>query len=184
VKINDARLLAVLTLGTLLACDDAETPPAAESSSEPGDPEFVRDVALDVENISEAGESRSHNAGMNCMQCHQSHGPGMGQFTVAGTLYGPDGAPLPNAILELWTAPEQQGERVTTVEADAYGNVFSTEPLPLPEQRLFVWVESEDASLTAAMPFPTASGSCNHCHAGGFKVRLQPPAEDDGESGE
>ncbi|MGH1344017.1 MAG: hypothetical protein ACRBN8_20835 [Nannocystales bacterium] len=176
-------LFAGLLVGTVTGCDDAEAP-ATEADAEPGDPAFIRDPALDVDNISAADESKSHNAGMNCMQCHQSLGAGLGQFTVAGTLYGPDDAPVPNATLELWTAPERQGELVTAIEADAYGNVFSTEPLPFPEQRLFVWVESEDASLSAAMPFPTASGSCNHCHAGGFKVRLEPPAEDDGESGE
>lgn len=183
-KVRHSLLLIGMLLAALTGCDDSETAPATEAELEPGDPQFVRDPALDVENISAAGESKSHNAGMNCMRCHQSHGAGVGQFTIAGTLFGPEDVPAPNAILELWTAPERQGELITTIEADAYGNVFSTEPLPFPEQRLFVWVESDDATLSAAMPFPTASGSCNHCHAGGFRVRLQPSAEDDGEDGE
>lgn len=152
------------------ACDE-EASDVLPVSAEPGDPSFERDPSLDVENVSAAGETRSHNAGLNCMRCHQSLGPGVGQFTVAGTVYGPDGLPAADAVLQLLTAPEG-GEVVATVEADAYGNVFSTEPLPLPEQRLFVRLESSDQRLAAAMPFPISSGSCNHCHAGGFKVML------------
>ncbi len=176
-----ARRLRIMVLLLPLvagACDDTAESTEAVVSVEPGDPAFERDPALDVENVSEAGAQKSHNAGLNCMQCHQSRGPGLGQFTVAGTIYGPDGAPTDDAILELWTAPNGQGERVAVVEADAYGNVFSTEPLPLPEQRLFVSVSSSDGTLAAAMPFPISSGSCNHCHAGGFAVTLA-EAEDD-----
>ncbi len=161
-------LIGVLTLG-LGGCDEAA---ADGSEPEPGDPEFVRSPALDVDNISEAGEARSHNAGLNCMRCHQALGPGLGRFTVAGTVHGPDGSPTADAVLELRTAPDRGGQLVTAIEADEYGNVFSTEPLPLPEQRLFVWLSSADESLGAQMPFPISSGSCNHCHAGGFRVRL------------
>ena len=164
----------------VLACDEASSSEEPEAV-EPGDPLFERDPSLDIENVSAAGETRSHNAGLNCMRCHQSLGPGVGQFTVAGTIYGPDGAPAADAVLELLTAPEG-GEVVATVEADAYGNVFSTEPLPIPEQRLFVRLESSNARLAAAMPFPISSGSCNHCHAGGFKVTLA--EADAGRSGE
>ncbi|MCR9165388.1 MAG: hypothetical protein ACE37F_35215 [Nannocystaceae bacterium] len=170
------RILVLSTLVLAAACDedvDAESP-----ALEPGDPDFERDPALDVENVSAADETRSHNAGLNCMRCHQALGPGVGQFTVAGTIYGPDGEPASDAMLELRTAPAGGGELVASVEADAYGNVFSTEPLPLPEQPLFVRLESSGGVLAAAMPFPISSGACNHCHAGGFKVRLQ--AADDG----
>lgn len=152
------------------ACDE-EPSDAQLVEVEPGDPSFERDPSLDVENVSAVGETRSHNAGLNCMRCHQSLGPGVGQFSVAGTVYGPDGSPAADAVLQLLTAPEG-GEVVAAVEADAYGNVFSTEPLPLPEQRLFVRLESSDERLAAVMPFPISSGSCNHCHAGGFKVML------------
>ena len=172
------RLLSVVGFAVgLVACDDPESSDDA-LPPEPGDPAFVRDPALDVENISEAGGQRSHNQGLNCMRCHQALGPGLGQFTVAGTVYGPDDEPAADAVLELRTAPERGGELIAMIEADAYGNVFSTEPLPLPEQRLFVWLSSADDSLSAAMPFPVSSGSCNHCHAGGFRVHL---AEADGE---
>lgn len=172
--------LFLLTSLAVLGCD-GESSDETAAVVEPGDPAFERDPALDIENVSAAGETRSHNAGLNCMRCHQALGPGIGQFSVAGTVYGPDGAPASDAVLELLTAPEG-GEVVATVEADAYGNVFSTEPLPLPEQRLFVRLESSDATLAAVMPFPISSGSCNHCHAGGFKVTLaEADAGDDGE---
>lgn len=168
--LRPASIILAVALTGIVACDETTDEDQAVLL-EPGDPAFERDPALDVENVSAPEESRSHNAGLNCMRCHQALGPGSGRFSVAGTIYGPDGEPAPGAVLQLWTAPEG-GEVVATVEADALGNVFSTEPLPLPEQRLFVTVESSDASLAAVMPFPISSGSCNHCHAGGFKVRL------------
>ncbi len=173
------RLTSLCMLTGLLACDE----PAESTELEPGDPAFIRDPALDIDNISEANQTRSHNMGLNCMRCHQSLGPGLGQFTVAGTIHDPDGEPTSDAFVELRTAPDRQGELVTTIEADAYGNVFTTEPLPLPEQPLFVWLGSRDGQREAQMPFPISSGSCNHCHAGGFIVRLTDPEPPPGNEG-
>ena len=53
-------LLAALLLA---ACDDDAEPFT-------GDPDYVRDPALDVELVSARGDARSHNVGQNCMQCH------------------------------------------------------------------------------------------------------------------
>ena len=177
-------MTTLLALILLIGCD-GKPADGAEPEPQPGDPAFVRDPALDVENISEAGGTRSHNMGQNCLHCHQEFGPGTGRFSVAGTIAMPDGTPASDVVLELRTAPERGGELVTAIEADAYGNVFSTEPLPLPEQPLFVWLASSDETMQAHMPFPITSGSCNHCHAGGFAVRLaSAETEDDAGGGE
>jgi hypothetical protein len=167
--------LALLSPAATAGCDDPEDAETESLEPQPGDPAFERDPALDVENISRPDEQRSHNMGRNCMECHQAYGPGLGQFQAAGTIYGPDGTTLRNPIVELRTAPDGGGDVVLRIEGDALGNFFTTQALPLPEERLFPWVTSTDGTLVAGMPRPTASGACNHCHAGGFRVTVAPP---------
>lgn len=163
------KTLAYACLLALASCvgDDEEVPP--------GDPSFVRDPSLDVANVSAHDASRSHNMGLNCMGCHQAHGPGRGRFTVAVTVFDPEDRLYPNPVLELYTAPPSTGAQPAYVfPGDALGNVFSTEALPLPDQPLFVRVRSRDNTLSNQMPFPTSSGACNICHRQGFRVRLEP----------
>ena len=67
------------------------------------------------------------------------------------------------------------GVIVATLQGDALGNVFTTAPLPFPDQELFPVVRSSDGALRNAMPFPTISGACNLCPTPGFEVRLAEP---------
>lgn len=157
----------------LSGCGGEDPDDIEEEEILPGDPRFERDPALNVANISAAGEARSHNMGLNCMGCHQTHGPGRGLFTAAGTLYGPNGAPLPGGgSIELRTGPQGGGELALALEVDANGNFFTTETLPFPDESLFPFVRAADGG-TAFMPFPTISGACNHCHTGSQRVRVQ-----------
>lgn len=160
---------AALLLLTLAACDaDADAP------DDPviGDPAFVRDPALDVDLQSRHGDAISHNLGQNCMHCHQAFGPGRGRFSLAGTLHGVDGEPHPDGTIELRSAPGGGGELVLRLEVDGLGNFYTTESLPLPDTPLFPTVLSASADAINGMPFPTRSGACNLCHAGGAIVRL------------
>lgn len=160
------RRACVIVLLACLGCDDGDEGPFI------GDPDYERDPALDVTLISTHGEAISHNVGQNCMQCHQQFGPGPGLFTAAGTIHDIDGAPHPDGVVELRTAPGGGGELVLRIEADANGNFYSTEALPLPDMPVFPTVYSDDGARTIGMPFPTASAACNVCHAGGAVVRL------------
>lgn len=166
-----------LGIGILVAllsgCGDASET-GSQGGVLPGDPRFERDPSLDVENVSKRGERRSHNVGLNCMGCHQEHGPGKGQFTVAGTLYGPDEAPHSNGSVELRTMPSGAGDLVIALEGDAYGNFFTTEEVMFPNVELFVVVKSEDSAMSNSMPFPTSSGACNICHNEQRRVVLAP----------
>ena len=162
-----AATLALVTVTALTACTDEATPV-------PGDPDYPRDPALDVDNRSAHGDQRSHNRGLNCMTCHQALGPGRGQFTLGVTVVDPDGVPAVDPVLELYTGPMASGGvLLVTIEGDALGNVFTTDPLPFPDQPLFPVVRSRDGTTRNAMPFPTISGACNLCHKPGFEVRLQ-----------
>ena len=160
-----------------VGCGSADSESAHEHTHtpQPGDPAFVRDPALNVENVSRAGEERSHNEGENCMHCHQPHGAGLGLFSLAGTLYGPDGRPyVGGAEVRVTTGPFGDGEVLTTVEVDDLGNFFTTAELPFPEQAVFPFATSLDGTLAVGMPFPTISGACNVCHAGAARVTLAP----------
>lgn len=142
---------------------------------EPGDPAFDRDPSLDVDNRSAAGERRSHNMGLNCMRCHQQFGPGRGRFTIGLTVRGPQGIE-PNPILRLYDGPVGAGGRVVAeLRGDAYGNVFTTDPMPFPDVELFPVVQREDGTLRNHMPFPVSSGACNICHKPGFEVFVKAP---------
>jgi hypothetical protein len=165
-----AYVLSLVTLGLLAGCGPVDEDSDVEIL--PGDPRFVRDSALDVENISTAGEMRSHNMGQNCMNCHQAHGPGKGQFTTAGTLYGATGAPLPGGTLELRSAPNGQGDLAMAVPIDDNGNFFTTAELPFPDTALFPHLKGPDGIKSAHMPFPTISGACNVCHVGAQRLHL------------
>ncbi len=159
-------------LPAFAGCGDEDPSEPEEEEILPGDPRFVRDPALDVENISATGEARSHNMGLNCMGCHQPHGPGRGLYTAAGTVHGPDGMPEPGGTIELRTGPQGGGDLVLSLEVDANGNFFTTETLPFPEEALFPFVRAADGGTTF-MPFPTISGACNVCHAGDDRVQVQ-----------
>lgn len=160
------RIPALLALALFAACDEPD------DAVPPGDPDYVRDPALDRELVSAHGDTRSHNEGQNCMECHQQFGPGPGRFSVAGTVFDEGGAPTPDATVELWTAPGGQGERVIRVEVDALGNFFTTEALDLAAAAAFPFVTADDGARTNLMPFPTSSGACNVCHAGTNPVDL------------
>lgn len=167
-----SRLAYGAALLLALAACDADTD--ADELDEPvvGDPDFVRDPALDVALQSRHGDAISHNLGQNCMQCHQAFGPGRGRFSAAGTLYDADGEPHPDGTIELRTAPAGAGELVLRIEVDGLGNFYTTEALPLPDMPLFPTLYSASADAMNFMPFPTRSGACNVCHAGGAIVRL------------
>lgn len=166
---NIRFVLPLLVLPLLGGCGPADE--NIDDEILPGDPRFVRDPALDVENISVAGEARSHNMGLNCMNCHQAHGPGKGRFTTAGTLFDHHtGAPLSGGTIELRSAPNGQGDLVLAIDVDSNGNFFTTAELPFPDTALFPFVQGPSGNGSAFMPFPTTSGACNVCHVG--KQRL------------
>ncbi|MES2640198.1 MAG: hypothetical protein V4850_11965 [Myxococcota bacterium] len=153
----------VLTL--LLACagtgsDDTGTPAIIPI----GDPRYERDPALDVDLESTPGATISHNAGQSCQSCHQAHGPGRGLFTVAGTAYEADGTLASAGSIRLWDGGPGVGNEVGVVPIDAYGNFYTTADMGYPDANLFPTVHDSEGTLVNAMPWPTTSGACNHCH--------------------
>jgi hypothetical protein len=156
-----------------LACGEESTPTAASPAPFPGDPAFVRSASLDVTVESAAGGTLSHHVGESCMACHQAHGPGRGRFTVAGTLHDAAGKPVSAGSVSL-SVPGATGPAKKVLAVAALGNFYTTEDVGLDAGVLTVTVEGADGAGRTAMPWPTLSGACNHCHTGSFGVRFAP----------
>jgi hypothetical protein len=143
-----------------------------------GDEPFVRDPSLNVELVSSPAEARSHETFNNCMECHSENGDGPGLFTAAGTvIFDDDSEPAVGAFVRFFLDPT--GEALATVEVDQLGNFYTTAPLPIPEEQLFIQLESADGLRANAMPFPSRSLACNVCHTPGLRVQLHGEDHDD-----
>lgn len=114
------------------------------------------------ENISYNFETESHNMGQNCMNCHNSNGPGEGIFNVAGTVYDSlQTNPLANGKVELFDAPSG-GNLVATLEVDGKGNFFTTNAIDF-GTGLYPRVTSFTGKVKS-MSIPLTTGACNGCH--------------------
>ncbi len=152
--------------------------------------DYERPAALDIAQLSTADSSIRHNNGRNCMSCHQSAGPGKGQFTAAGTVYKVDGSMAdPGSIVGIYADPDRQVV-IAELEVDQLGNVYTTGELGLSESKRFVSVWSADRQLRSDMRSPKFNLSCNFCHDAAFQVELDPatdtvqpaPGDDDDDS--
>jgi hypothetical protein len=178
------------------AADEGLSPPPLDldytTDFVPGNPNFKRNPALDVDLESVSDEFRSHNMGENCLKCHQEHGPGRGRFTLAGTLYNTQVKPFPNGMLKLFARADVTdggatvlSEEVLSLPIDGRGNFFTTAPLPggYPTQKLyprFFGPNGEsligpDEVNFAQMNGGITMGSCNYCHGTPMRVRGRLP---------
>ena len=118
--------------------------------------------ACKEDNISSAGSNKSHNKGMNCMQCHVSTGDGEGCFNVAGTIYQSD---LQNTVasgkVELYTGPNGSGTLKYTIDIDGKGNFYTTAKVDY--TGLYPKVTGPSGA-SIHMSTPLSTGACNACH--------------------
>ena len=139
--------------------------------------DYERPDALNVQSISTADGSISHNVGRNCQGCHQESGPGLGIFTASGTVYMADGNVAPaGSTVGVFADPDRTVE-IAMLEVDQNGNVYTTEDLGLNEARRFISVWSADGTLQADMRSPKMNLSCNFCHDASYKIELDPATD-------
>jgi hypothetical protein len=114
-------------------------------------------------NISASGGTKSHNAGVNCMNCHYDGGGGDGCFTVAGTVYNSSETSIyPDATIKLYTQPEGAGQLVATIYGDAYGNFFTTDGVDF-TGGLYPVMSGTNGEYEGMYQGIT-TGACNSCH--------------------
>lgn len=152
-----------------------------------GDDCYVRDAALNV--MLEVGDSSyptgangfaSHNAGLACITCHQSKGPGKGLHTFSGTVYKKDQTtPAAGAVVKIFNeAPPSSGSDTRTpikqFTTDKSGNFYSTTDyltnLTNAGKQYWVTVTDSDGSGAKNMMSPKITGQCSQCHVGGQRI--------------
>ena len=127
-----------------------------------------------VQRISANGTSFSHTdgrRGVDCLGCHNIGGNNAYQYSVAGTVYELNLQDYyPDATISLYSGPNGTGDLVATIEVDANGNFFTTEPVDLGNGQgnaIYPAVTGRDAdSPTLYMNESTNSGGCSNsgCH--------------------
>jgi hypothetical protein len=134
------KLAAPALLAALAACGGGSDTPTAPSS--PG--------------------TSSHNAGRDCLQCHN--------FSVAGTVYRTDGSAHPGAVVRLTTGARGEGSVVLSLTADGAGNFYTSQAVTWGEG---LYTDVSGASGTwLPMQASIGSGACNSCHAGADRIRV------------
>ena len=113
-----------------------------------------------------------HNAGLDCMSCHNGQMQAAPMFKLAGTLYtsGAGAAPAVGMTIRVHAADGQTLKIVTAKN----GNFYTTTPIQFP-----VMVEASACPDTQSMgdPVEGPAVSCNSCHVtgGGAGERIHLP---------
>lgn len=103
----------------------------------------------------------SHNAGRDCLQCHN--------LSVAGTVYRDNGSTYPGAVVRITSEPGGAGDVLLSLTADASGNFYTDQPVSWGSG---LYTDATGASATPrSMEASISSGACNSCHAGGNRIR-------------
>ena len=105
----------------------------------------------------------SHNAGRNCMDCHNPNGEGSGWFNAAGTVYASTGSSIhPNATVYLYTNPNGRGSIVDSLYGDGSGSFYTTSSINFGSGLYPAVVGSNGA--VKYMVNSISQGACNGCH--------------------
>ena len=188
------------TPGSAPEYPDVESLSAGDPTGWPH-PDYERSADLDIETASVAAGEDSHapddlRYGSNCMKCHQSNGPGKGQYVAAGTIYDSEGAPwVEGGTIELGTADEAirfgppvpleeklvGWEMKLALPIDAHGQWYTTAVPDIDYHVENYYARVLDGAGNLKMVMAIApQGACNHCHSTGFEI-LMPAGEEAGQ---
>jgi hypothetical protein len=174
-KISYIFFTTALTMCFAAACGKEQDKSSSVAACVIGEDCYVRDkAALDVSNVSAPGGTKSHNVGQNCLGCHQDKGPGKGLFVIAGSLYKSSDTPWVDGATVKLFSDKARTQLVTSVNADALGNFYSTDKITVPAAGLFVSIFDLNDQKLQDMGSPKISFACNICHAGSAKLVVKP----------
>ena len=118
-----------------------------------------------VTKISTHNDTNSHRVGEDCISCHASGETVKGWFTASGTVYKSDKTTAyPNGTVKLYSAANQGGTLVKSIQVDGLGNFYTTESISF-SSGLYPAVEY--SGQTNTMQSTTTSGRCYTCHVSG-----------------
>jgi len=116
-------------------------------------------------------DTSSHNVGTACMNCHNSGGSNEYWWTVAGTVYKPDGATLnTNSTIYLFSGINGTGNPVLTLPVDAKGNFYTSSAVSF-GSGLYPEVKSSSGEVRF-MEESVTNGNCNSCHSSTKRITV------------
>jgi hypothetical protein len=117
------------------------------------------------------GGTESHDAGQACMGCHAGGSDNEFWWTVAGTVYKPDGISTnPGCTVLLTSGASPDSGVVATLPVDARGNFYTTVPAAF-GNGLRAWVRGT-SGVVRGMGSTVSQGNCNDCHVAGQRITV------------
>jgi hypothetical protein len=133
--------------------------PAIPSNPDANPPPPV-DAMLDCElRVYPVGDGH-HNAGQDCLTCHNGQAQGANVFTFAGTVFKDTAGTIPKTGATVIVI--DSAGTVSKAVTQANGNFYSSDPLVAPYS---VGI-SECPPPSIPMVENFSDGSCNSCHSG------------------
>lgn len=112
---------------------------------------------------SSSSNSKSHNAGKNCLACHS--------FSVAGTVYDSSfSSEYSSAVIEITSGPDGTGTVLATLSSDKNGNFYTNSSVKF-GSGAYVNVLGNNGPVKY-MSAKITTGACNICHTGNSTARV------------
>lgn len=110
-------------------------------------------------------DAESHNAGQNCMRCHNDGKNEASEYwwNVAGTVFHDDEPDGKAGQIELWTEAGRKGTLLYTLQVDHSGNFYSQKIIDFKGGFYPVFVGDEGKKVKS-MTSKTNTGACGSCH--------------------
>jgi hypothetical protein len=119
---------------------------------------------------STSGQSKSHNVGQNCMNCHNPGGSGSkkGVWQIGGSIYtsAAGTSTAVNLVVKFYTGPNGTGTLKYILNGDAKGNFYTPTTVDF-TGGLYPAVVGATGTKYMSSPISTTPSSCNSCHTGG-----------------
>jgi len=168
-KLVGVLFLALAIINGCSSGGDGSPPPPAGDGG--GNGEVVQDPSPPPVTggimISSHGATNSHTddrRGQNCMGCHYT-GNNPYVYSVAGTVYHLNdfNSVYPDATINFYSGPNATGVLLASIEVDANGNFYTTEPVDLSSGAYPAIVGTQGEPIVYMGNFIT-HGQCNSCH--------------------
>ncbi|WP_455375374.1 hypothetical protein [Kaarinaea lacus] len=151
----------------LTGCGGSDTFTGDNNTGDNNDVGGTNNIPVLQTRISQHNTTISHTdtrRGRNCMECHYE-GNNSIVYTIAGTVYQLDDftAVYPNATVKFYSGVNGGGALLATLEVDANGNFYTTEPMEL-TTGVYPMIEGTAGETPLHMGNFITHGQCNSCH--------------------
>ena len=116
-------------------------------------------------------DGKSHNAGKDCMSCHNSSSNEASENwrNVAGTIYKSN-SPLSNSSVQLWSEPGGKGFKIASLVSDKSGNFYTEKIIDFKGGCYPIAINGTDTLFMDESKYN--GGGCNSCHYAGSTLGI------------